>query len=171
MCMGLANVSNLLTRSLPCLSRACPVGKPCPHQGVLCNSGYTISVLRSYYMPNPAASKAYRCPSDSACLGGTRFGDASCAIGHLGHLCGRCADGFYRAQRRCLACADLNVDEHVDAGMGTAIAMSVVGVLAPILTLLYLQPPQRFRRLFDFVSKSALAYRISNALIVTAALT
>jgi len=39
-------------------------------------------------------------------MGGTDLGNASCAHGHDGPLCGHCAVGFYRNRRACVPCGD-----------------------------------------------------------------
>lgn len=45
-----------------------------------------------------------RCPMVGACLGGTTPGQLSCAVGHSGVLCGRCAPGQYRTYTGCMLC-------------------------------------------------------------------
>ena len=75
-------------------------------------------------------TRAYQCASDSACLGGALYGDASCAEGHLGHLCGECASGYYRSQRRCLSCADLDDSSSSEAAANAATATIVANANA-----------------------------------------
>ena len=144
--------------------------KDCPGKGVECE-GDKIQVLRGYYMQTPLDATAYLCASDDACLGGIRFGEDSCATGHQGDLCGKCADGFYRSQRRCLSCAALDEaggeGTSVDAAMATVIAIIAVCIFVPLLTLAYLQPPHG---LILCAKAIGAATRISEGLITAAAL-
>lgn len=45
-----------------------------------------------------------RCPMRKACLGTTTPGEASCAPGHTGPLCGLCDDGYYKGNEGCELC-------------------------------------------------------------------
>ena len=145
--------------------------KTCPSPGVECKGGDQIRVLRGYYMQTPLDATAYLCASDDACLGGIRFGEDSCAAGHVGNLCGKCADGFYRSQRRCLSCAALEEEaggsDSADPKLATVIAIVVVCIFGPLLTLTYLQPPPS---LIQCLKAIGTATRISDGLITAAAL-
>ena len=122
-------------------------------------------------MQSPNDTKAYSCASDGACLGGARYGDASCADGHLGALCGQCADGYYRSQRRCLSCAAIETDTSTaNAATATVVAIVAVSVVVLALTLIYLQPPRCLRRCAAAIGRTSLASHVSEALVTVAAL-
>ena len=70
----------------------------CPEEGVMCSEQAAVWVLPGYYRPpDPPSSgnvteelaSPTRCPmGKEACLGDVTPGNASCAAGHTGPLCG-----------------------------------------------------------------------------------
>ena len=75
--------------------------------GVDCGVRDAILVRRGYYTSELLGERTaiYRCPWEDVCLGEVA-GNASCALGHEGPLCGTCQPNFYRASRECKSCGD-----------------------------------------------------------------
>lgn len=147
--------------------------KACPARGVSCVTGDTIEVLQGFYMQTPDDISAFPCASAGSCIGGPRFGDEGCAAGHGGALCGTCNDGYYRSQRRCLSCATLDTGRGTsaaDTATDTVIAIVVVSIAVPLLTITYLQPPHCITKCVRIIGSTTLATRVSEGLITAAAL-
>ena len=92
---------------------------PCPLQGVNCLKQDALDILPGYYLPRSDSKYGRRpdgekwgdsvlaqpiaCPMLHGCLGGETPGNASCAEGHEGVLCG-VSDRVSNANCRPLAC-------------------------------------------------------------------
>ena len=112
--------------------------------GTMSVQGFQLVVKTGYYLNDPYSGRAaYKCATNyaRACLGGgDEYGEASCAQGHTGLLCGRCINGYYRGRRSCLSCEALDTGDS-SASADTAILISVLSVSLPLLVSLYLKPP------------------------------
>ena len=114
---------------------------PVPPNTLSVGTRNSVDVPAGFYLDEPRSGRpAFECSTNykSACLGGEKYGEVSCAVGHTGLLCGRCSDqGYYRGRRKCLACADLSVG----SADNTAIVLPVLAVVAILLICSYLKPP------------------------------
>ena len=125
----------------------------CPSEGVDCRNQRAIEVLEGYYMSPRDASlgeniSVWRCALEKPCRGGTESGDASCAPGHEGPLCGVCVfnatqgqhggnhtyNRYYRGREQCEACP---IDD-TDSVTQTSIIFGNVGVAFVLLSGAYL---------------------------------
>jgi hypothetical protein len=77
---------------------------------VICDVVCAAWQVRVGYYLNDAntGERAYKCVVVDACPGGAVYGENSCRPGHMGLLCGRCREGFYRGRRLCESCAALS---------------------------------------------------------------
>ena len=107
----------------------------------------TIAISPGFYLHEPPMKNAsgfnvYACAKEAACLGGDVPGNASCAPGHEGVLCGACIPGFYRGKQQCLECSDDLSEEERQArakkGLGTAVWLAMSRAFHTILLTLAL---------------------------------
>lgn len=122
----------------------------CPRPGVAC-SGASVEVQKGYFMWKKNDSQVFACPLHSACLGSRfvnssgsnpfvlAFGKDTCAEGHTGVLCGACEPGFYRGKKSCLPCEDVGEDDQIDAALGMAIFVPLMGIAFVFGVALYLR--------------------------------
>ncbi|CAK9019085.1 Uncharacterized protein SCF082_LOCUS14372 [Durusdinium trenchii] len=81
----------------------------CP-EGAVCNtSGSVLETLHlstGYWRYGHRSSDVQLCHTGDACLGGTAYGDDSCAVGHEGPRCQVCSERYYHdsGSSKCLAC-------------------------------------------------------------------
>lgn len=112
-----------------------------PHRG---QDGYRLVVRTGWYLEDSQSDRpAYECTTNykSACRGGLeRYGEASCAPGHTGLLCGECkAPGWYRGRRECLSCDALLANATPTAD--PVVLILVLSLVTPLLLYVYLYPP------------------------------
>lgn len=83
----------------PCFE--CPLGGRCPGNGErwpLAAPGYWVDETSD-------PSSFFLCQPAEACLGYTPAGNATCAVGYSGRVCGACLPlQYYRLQSRCVKC-------------------------------------------------------------------
>ena len=122
----------------------------CPSTGSRC-SGASVTLEPGFFMWTKYDAKSFACAQTRACLGGTQFGNESCAEGHTGVLCGRCIDNYYRGRWNCLPCEMVGADDKMDSGVGMAIFLPLAAIIGILLILLYLRaldPPVEMANAF-----------------------
>ena len=128
----------------------------CPPEGVNCDFNSQVHVLNGFFRPasneswnhesfglDPLTHTAWsvevlatpvRCPMPGACEGGTIPGEASCAVGHEGPLCGVCTrPQYFHGAFRCQLCPQWS--QRAGANV-VAAARSVGTVLIMVIVML-----------------------------------
>jgi hypothetical protein len=75
----------------------------CPAEGLVCEDAATINVAPGFYRPDDWWVPS-RCAKMHSCLGGVSSGNASCAEGTQGPLCGQCMPQWHMGIRGCEEC-------------------------------------------------------------------
>ena len=88
----------LTNRSTDCTD--CPLG-------ARCSDTSSLALKRGMWRPKGKTYSIYECPIPEACLGGSGYDSALCAVGYVGALCGVCQRGFVQTAGRCVDCASL----------------------------------------------------------------
>ena len=102
----------------------------CPLEGVDCTVQDQVLLLTGWFRPaappsaNMSVLAPVRCPKPEGCLGGPNVSDGSCAEGHVGALCGACAEGYHMSSTVCEECATYN-----GAGSMTLYVLSGIAVI------------------------------------------
>jgi membrane protein DedA with SNARE-associated domain len=93
----------------------------CPSAAAYC-TGDQIALNSGTWRWQAEATTVFSCPYSGACLGGTATGDATCALGNYGPLCGLCSSGYFLSVfgSGCVSC---------QGSMSSSIAVTVVLVL------------------------------------------
>ena len=155
--------ANVTGRNASDLCLQCPKDVKCTRsdcqQGAIsvdCTSGVEVVIRVGFFAHSPYSKWAFPCANRANCQGGRpaylngssdprsalQFGEATCAPGHKGNLCGRCESEWYRARRVCKPCDEQRNKK--DAWISdTVLAMSIIvpfGVIATVIVILvYLQ--------------------------------
>lgn len=96
-------------------------------EGILTCYADTIVVSTGYWRRYPTNHAVLACNMQGNCVGQNATGDASCAVGYSGPLCGVCTDGYYLSENACRPC---------DGGTSGALPRNVLAALLLVICIL-----------------------------------
>ena len=96
----------------------------CP-DGAVCKDSSSLILKRGMWRPKDRPYSIYECPVSEACLGGSGYDPALCAIGYGGVLCAVCSEGYVATTDRCANCDSLNTPIATIISLVTAVVVGL----------------------------------------------
>jgi predicted outer membrane repeat protein len=117
------------------------VCQSCPPHTISCEAAELV-LEKGYWRISVDSDYIQACPfGESACLGGTAVGDASCEVGYEGPLCAVCSSGYglHPSTKTCVPCSGASSGLNVS----DMILFSVIAVLAIWIIFYFTRPEIR----------------------------